>query len=134
MISYGYNNVSWSLLLLFLNILYLDLLLLSFNQWKNSDIVIKWFSSVKIKSQCAFIQLGIMKFYLSITETILDNALSFAKQHVEISDKDLRIIKHCRKSLFYHESEAQKKKNSDDCFDVTMGSSTEQRLVNWWAP
>ena len=96
--------------------------MLSFNQWKNSDMVIKWFSSIKIKSQCAFIQLGIMKFYPSITETILDNALSFAKQHVEISDKDLRIIKHCRKSLFYHENEARKKKNSDDCFDVTMGS------------
>ena len=26
-------------------------------------------------------------------------ALSFAKQQVEISDKDIRIIKHCRKSL-----------------------------------
>ena len=48
-------------------------------------------------------------------------ALSFAKQHVEISDKDIRIIKHCRKWLQYHENEAWKKKNSDNCFDVTMG-------------
>ena len=46
------------------------------------------------KSQCAFIQLDIMEFYPSIMETILDNALSFAKQHVEISDKDLHVIKH----------------------------------------
>ena len=63
-----------------------------------------------------------MEFYSSLTEVILDNALSFAKHYVEILDKDLQIIKHCRKSLLYHENEARKKKNSDNCFDVAMGS------------
>ena len=66
--------------------------LLSLNQWKNSDMVINWFSSIKNQSQCTFIQLDIVEFYPSVTETILDNALSFAKQHVGVSDKDLRII------------------------------------------
>ena len=79
---------------------------LSLNQWKNPDMVINWFSSIKNKSQGAFIQLDIMELYPSITETILDKALSFAKQHVVISDKDLRIIKHCRKLLLYHKNEA----------------------------
>ena len=64
-------------------------------------MVKNWFSSIKNKLQCTFIQLNIMEFYPSITETILDNALSFAKQDVKISDKDLRITKHCRKSLSY---------------------------------
>ena len=100
--------------------------LLSLNQWKNSDIVINWFRLIKNKSQCAFIQLDIMEFYPSIAEAILDNALSFAKQHVEILDKDLRITKHCSccstQSLLYHENEAWKKKNLDNCFGVTMGS------------
>ena len=63
-----------------------------------------------------------MEFYPSVTETILDNALSFSKQHVEISDKDLLIIKHCRKLLLYHENEARKKKNSDSCFYMTIDS------------
>ena len=63
-----------------------------------------------------------MEFYSSITETILDHSLSFAKQHVEISDKNLRIIKHCRKALLYHENKARKKKNPDNCFDVTIAS------------
>ena len=71
-----------------------------------------------------------MEFYCSITETILDNGLSFAKQHVEISDKDLRITKHCRKSLLYHDNEAWKKKNSDNCFDVTMGSYDEAEVCD----
>ena len=62
-----------------------------------------------------------MEFYPSVTKTVLDNALSFAKQHVGVSDKDLRIIKHLRKSLFHHENEACKKKNSDNCFEVKMG-------------
>ena len=73
-------------------------------------MVINWFRSIKNKSQCAFIQLDIMEFYPLITETILDNGLSFAKQHVEISVKDLRIIKHCRKLLLYRENEAWKRK------------------------
>ena len=68
--------------------------LFSLNQWKNLNMAINWFRSIKKKSQCAFIQLDIMEFYPSIMETILDNALSFAKQHVEISDKDLHVIKH----------------------------------------
>ena len=97
--------------------------LFSLNQWKNSNMVINWFRSIKKKkSQCAFIQLDIMEFYPSVMETILDNALSFAKQYVEISDKDLQVIKHCIKLLLYHENEAWKKKNSHNCFDVMMGS------------
>ena len=56
--------------------------LLCLNQWKNSDMVINWFRSIKNKSQCAFIQLDIMEFYPSATETILDNALSFTKQRL----------------------------------------------------
>ena len=66
--------------------------------------------------QCAFIQLDIMEFYPSITEMILANALSFAKQHVKISYKELRIIKHLRKSLLCHNNEAWKKKISDNGF------------------
>ena len=63
-----------------------------------------------------------MEFYPTIMEAILDNATSLTKQHIKISDKDLQIIKHCRESLLYHEKEAWKKKNSDNCFDVTMDS------------
>ena len=63
-----------------------------------------------------------MEFYPSITKTIIDNALSFAKQNIEILDKALWIFKHYRKWLLYHDNEAWKKKNWDNCFDVAMGS------------
>ena len=63
-----------------------------------------------------------MEFYPSIAETILDNAISFALQHTYTAEEDLRIIKHCRKSLLYNDSEPWKKKDTYSCFDVTMGS------------
>ena len=42
-------------------------------------MVTNWFSLIKKKSQCTFIQLDIMEFYPSVMETMVDNALSFAK-------------------------------------------------------
>ena len=96
--------------------------LLQVNQWRNSESVIKWFDSIENKSQCKFIQLDITEFYPSISEEILDNAILFAQQYIHIPEKDLRIIKHCRKSLLYNNNEPWKKKNTESCFDVTMGS------------
>ena len=86
------------------------------------ESVIKWFYSIENKSQCKFIQLDIAEFYPTISEEILDNAILFAQQHINIPEKDLRIIKHCRKSLLYNNNEPWKKKNTERCFDVTMAS------------
>ena len=40
--------------------------LFQLNQWRNSDIVIKWFCSFENKSQCKFIQLDIAELYPSM--------------------------------------------------------------------
>ena len=96
---------------------------LNVKQWKNTETVIHWFKSIEQKSRCFFIQFDIIEFYPSITEKFLEKVIIFAKQQTEIAEKDLRIIKHCRKSLLYHEDEAWKKKESENCFDVTMGSN-----------
>ena len=95
---------------------------LKLNQWKNSDEVINWFSSIKNKNACTFVQMDIKEFYPSITESILVNTLDFAKLHTTITEKETRTIFHCRKSLLFFHDEAWKKKNTDSCFDVTMGS------------
>ena len=78
---------------------------LKVNQWRNSDSVINWFNAVENKFQCFFIQLDIVEFYPSISETILDTAINLAKQYTDIFDENLRIIKHCRKSLLYNNHE-----------------------------
>ena len=41
---------------------------LNFNQWKNTDDVIRWFRNIPNKSECKFMQLDIKEFYPSITE------------------------------------------------------------------
>ena len=92
------------------------------NQLRNTDSVINWFNTIENKSQCFFAQLDIVEFYASISENILDTAINFAKQYTDISDENLRIIKHCRKSLLYNNHEPWKKKETDSCFDLTMGS------------
>ena len=66
--------------------------------------------------------MDIAEFYPSISEEILDNAMLFAQQYIDIPEKDLRIIKHCRKSLLYNDNEPWNKKNAESCFDATMDS------------
>ena len=72
---------------------------------------------IENKSQCKFIQLDIAEFYPSISEEILDNENLFSQQCINILEKDLCIIKHCRKSLLYNNNEPWKKKNTESCFD-----------------
>ena len=103
---------------------------LNVNQWKNTEKVIHWFKSIGQKSRCFFIQFDVIEFYPFITENFLEEVIVFAKQPREIAEKDLGIIKHCRKSLFYQEDETWKKKDSESCFDVTMRSNDGAEIVN----
>ena len=95
---------------------------LQFNKWKNSENIIDWFKKIENKNNYVFIKLDIAEFYPTISETILQTAIRFAEDHVEITDEEKRIIYHCRKSLLFYKNEPWKKKDSDSCFDVTMGS------------
>ena len=84
---------------------------LQFNQWKNTDDVIEWFQNIKNKEYYSFVQMDIKEFYPSITKTILDKALDFAKEHTQITGKELRTIKHCRKSLLFFQRLNMEKEN-----------------------
>ena len=95
---------------------------LNVNQWKNTTEVINWFTSIPKKHECHFVQIDIKEFYPTITKDTLTQALDFARKHTSIKDEDVRTIFHCRKSLLIFNKETWKKKTSDDCFDVTMGS------------
>ena len=70
-----------------------------------------------------FIKFDICNFYPSITESLLDNAISFAKQHTGVTDNEINIIKHARKYLLFDQSTEWVKKNTEnELFDVTIGS------------
>ena len=94
---------------------------LGVNQWKNSDNVIEWFKNIQNKSMYTFTIFDIKDFYPSITETLLEKAIHFARTRTPISSENIEIIHHARKSLLFSENGTWIKKNSG-LFDVTMGA------------
>ena len=90
-------------------------------QWRNTPAVISWFKNFPNKERCKFLAFDIVDFYPSISEKLLNDALAFARQFVEITDEEINIINHCRKSLLFNKDSAWTKSNGS-LFDVTMGS------------
>ena len=91
------------------------------NQWKNSEEVISWFSNIKNKSSKRFFKFDVVSFYPSITKQLLDYAITWGNQYATLTNEDINIVTHARKSFLFLNSQPWKKKNGDD-FDVTMGA------------
>ena len=86
------------------------------NQWRNSTDAISWFQSIPDKQRKSFISFDIIDFYPSITEQLLDRAISRASQFTDITDTDINIIKHARKSLLFHKNRTWSKRDTDNHF------------------
>ena len=96
-------------------------LLTSLNQWRSTREVLSWFQTNCETSRSKFLQYDIEAFYPSISEELLNRALSFAQSHITIPHSDIETIKHSRLSLlFCPRGEMWQRKES--LFDVTMGS------------
>ena len=68
-----------------------------------------------------FLQFDIKDFYPFIKETLLHEAIQFAKEHVPIARKDVEVIFHARKPVLYNDGEHWVKKEGGS-FDVIMGA------------
>ena len=90
-------------------------------QWRNTDAVIKWFSSIGIKRKQKFIQFDVVNFYPSINNELLTNALNWARQYTDISDDEFNIIIQAKQSVLFKDGTPWAKKG-DNNFDVGMGS------------
>ena len=93
-----------------------------FNQWKNTQSVINWFKNIVNKKRFSFIQFDICSFYPSITEELLEKALEYAANYVEISNEERDIINQARKSYLFSQQTPWIKKGNT-IFDVGMGSN-----------
>ena len=93
----------------------------SFNQWKNVQNIIDWFNEIPNKKLHKFVVFDIKKFYPSIKEQLLKEALDFANSYINIPENDKKIINHARKSLLFNKQQTWIKKESG-LFDVTMGA------------
>jgi len=87
------------------------------NQWKSTSNAIEWF-----KAQHAFITFDVWDFYPLISEQLPMKALDYASQFTTITQQDRHIITHAIKSLLYLQQLSWTKKNTDNMYDVIMGS------------
>ena len=91
------------------------------NQWKNTNEVIQWYNRINNKQKCSFIAFDVCEFYPSISEELLNNALSFASKYDNISDDEKQIIMQAKQSTLFNRGDPWAKR-SNSKFDVTMGS------------
>ena len=92
------------------------------NQWRNSSSVTEWFDKISDKSSHTFISFDIVDFYPSISEKLLDRAISWGQQLTTIT-QHYTIIQHARKSSLFYRKKPWIRRGSENMFDVTMGSS-----------
>ena len=74
------------------------------------------------KKSLSFISFDVCDFYPSITEKLLNKALDFANKYRQISKQERDIILHAKQSLLFWDNTPWEKKDSNNNFDVTMGS------------
>ena len=89
---------------------------------KHSAAVIDWFKSLNDKNRHAFLSFTIIDFYPSISEDLLNKGLSWATNLVTITDQQIEVIMHARKSLLFNKEKPWIKKGNATSFDVTVGS------------
>ena len=77
-----------------------------------SDLIHLWVSRSDYSAQLGVLGAlyNIDSFHPSMKESLLSKAISFAKNYIKISDKDIDIIMHCRKSLLSNNETAWTKK------------------------
>ena len=73
------------------------------------------------KNNCSVIGFDIENFYPSISLTLFNNAMQFAKEIYDIPDNDISIIMHSKNTLLFSNGEPWVKKDGDKNFDLPMG-------------
>ena len=85
--------------------------------------MIKWFTSIPDKENTKFLQFDIDDYYASITEPLIVKPLIFSKTITTVSDMDVDIILHARRTVVVYDKSLWINKNSDAPFDVGMGAN-----------
>ena len=99
------------------------------NQSKNTKESIDWFVSIDRKPLHRLVQFDIKEFYLSVRELLLEKALKFAEEYIDIPTDKKAIIKHAWKSCLFKIRKTWMKKIID-CLTQQWLSLTEQQCVN----
>ena len=91
------------------------------NLWRSSSDVLNWLKGIETSGKPRFLKFDICEFYPSITGTLLDKALAFARSYINIPEDEEEIIKLIKEALLFSNGKCWEKKNNPE-FDITMGS------------
>ena len=97
------------------------------HQWKNTKSVVDWFLSIGDKHKHSFPVFDIVEFFPSISEELQRSTLEYAKQHTTVSEQEVEVIMHLRKTLLFDKNEPWVKRRGSLMFDVAM---TEPRVAS----
>ena len=78
--------------------------------------------SVTDKGNCIFIQFDIEEFYPSITKHLQVKAIEYAKLYTSITQQELDVTLHARKSLLLSKNKPWEKTINEPLFEIAMGS------------
>ena len=93
--------------------------------------IIEWFSNIEQKSRHSFISFDIVDFYPSISENLLDQALSWASSLAEISHEDISIINTLENHSFSTTENRGLKIIIAICSMLPWAAMTGLKFVNW---
>ena len=98
-------------------------------QWRSTSEVLSWFNTLPHKNNLKFLQLDIVEFYPSITQTLLNKAFAFAEHvlGIPIAKQTREIVQHARQSFLFSLNHADPDNpkpwvKKSGTFDVTMGA------------
>ena len=91
------------------------------NSWQSTQAVLDWYKQLPQDKNLSFLAFDIENYYPSINLEVLKKALNYAKNFCDISDKEMEIILHARKTFLMSRGETYVKKDSNGNFDVTQG-------------
>ena len=72
------------------------------NQWRSSEDCIKGFNKLDKNDKCSFIEYDIKEFYPWNREKTVNETFKLNEEFSRIPKDKMNIIKHCHKSLLYH--------------------------------
>ena len=102
----------------------------SLNQWKNTKDVITWFNNIENKSCYSFVQFDIVDFYPSISEELFNKSVDYAKNFSNISDDEMRLLRHCKKSFLFDQNSTLVKKPDHKILMLQWAATMGQKHVN----
>ena len=97
---------------------------------KYTPNVVKWFEGIPDKSVSSLVNFDVKNFYPSISMKLFTDSIKYARNLIEITDKDLLIIMQARKTLLLQAQNHGLKNQEPNILTSPWGAMTEQKYVS----